>query len=61
MVFNDCYVYAIDIEGYGTKDISSNKVFHICGWSDKLFDFMKYTEKDNIVKYIENYTRKEVI
>ncbi len=53
---NDCYIYAIDIQGYGTKDISGEKVFHLCGWSERIFDFMNVIEKkDGIVKYIENY------
>ena len=51
----DPFVYAIDIQGYGTKDIESNKVFHLCGWSDRLLDFITQAEKgDTIVKYISN-------
>lgn len=41
------YVYAIDIQGYGTKDISGEKVYHLTGWSEKMFDFMKWIEKEN--------------
>lgn len=52
---NDCYVYAIDIQGYGTKDLSGSKVFQLCGFSEKLFDFMKIIETQDIVKSIENY------
>lgn len=44
---NDCFVYAIDIEGYGTKDVAGEKVFHLTGWSEKIFDFMKWIEKEN--------------
>jgi hypothetical protein len=43
----DVYVYCIDIEGYGTKDISHPRTFHIAGWSEKIFDFMKWIEKEN--------------
>ncbi len=54
--FNDCFVYCVDIQGYGTKDISGGKVFHMCGWSDRLLDFIKFAEQGNtIVKYIEDY------
>ena len=41
------FVYAIDIQGYGTKDIKGNRVFHIPGWSEKIFDFIKWIEKEN--------------
>lgn len=51
----DPYVFAIDIEGYGTKDISSPKVKYICGWSDRILDFIQTTEKGNLIKYIEDY------
>lgn len=44
---NDCYVYAIDIEGYGTKDVSGDKVYHLAGWSERIFDFMGWIEKQN--------------
>lgn len=44
---NDCFVYAIDIAGYGTKDVAGSKVFHLTGWSEKIFDFMKWIEKEN--------------
>ena len=50
---NDCYVYAIDIQGYGTKDVAGEKVFHLCGWSEKMFDFMKWIEQQNeLVEFI---------
>jgi len=41
------YVYCVDIQGYGTKDISHPRTFHIAGWSEKIFDFMKWIEKEN--------------
>lgn len=52
--FNDCFIYAIDLAGYGTKDVTGSKVFHVAGWSEKIFDFMRWAEKENsLVDYIE--------
>lgn len=52
---SDPFVYAIDIEGYGTKDVEGGKVFHLCGWSDRLLDFIGQAEKgETIVKYIDS-------
>jgi len=51
---NDPFIYAIDIQGYGTKDVKGEKVFHLSGWSEKLFDFMKWVEKGDMVKEINN-------
>ncbi len=51
----DPFVYAIDIEGYGTKDITGaiDKVFHLSGWSNRLLDFVAQAEKGlKIVNYI---------
>jgi len=51
----DPYVYAIDIEGYGTKDISSQRVIHLTGWSDRLLDFIGIYEKGgSMVEYIKS-------
>lgn len=53
----DPYVYAIDIQGYGTKDITGadNRVFHLTGWSDKLLDFIGHIEKGNdMIDYINS-------
>lgn len=57
---NDCFVYAIDVEGYGTKDITGNKVEHICGFSERIFDFILAIEKgtETLEKYVENYVLK---
>jgi hypothetical protein len=53
---SDPFVYAIDIQGYGTKDIAGGKVFHLCGWSDRLLDYIgKMEEGDALVDYIKNY------
>jgi hypothetical protein len=52
---SDPFIYAIDIEGYGTHDISGGKVTHLTGWSDKLLQFINIKEKGvDIVKWIEN-------
>jgi len=52
---SDPYVYAIDIQGYGTKDIEGAKVFHLCGWSNRLLDFIEQAEKGlKIIKYIDS-------
>jgi hypothetical protein len=51
----DPFVYAIDIEGYGTKDISSPKVIHLTGWSNRLLDFIGVYEKgDSMIDYINS-------
>lgn len=44
------YVYAVDIQGYGTKDIDDKKVRHIAGWSDRLLEFINESEGDLISK-----------
>jgi len=52
----DPFVYAIDIEGYGTKDVSSPKVKNLVGWSDRLLDFIGYVEEgDSMIDYVKNY------
>ena len=48
------YVYAIDIQGYGTHDLTGNKVTHLTGWSNNILEFISSTEKD-IVSYVDNY------
>lgn len=54
--YNNPFVYAIDIQGYGTKDIRGGKVFHLCGWSNRLLDFIGAIEKgDSLVSYIKKY------
>lgn len=51
----DPFVYAIDIAGYGTRDLSSPKVRHISGWSEKLLNFINESEKNDLVGYIKNF------
>ncbi len=51
----DPFVYAIDIQGYGTKDISSPKVIHLTGWSERLLDFIGIYEKGgSMIDYINS-------
>jgi len=39
--------------GYGTKDVSSSKVFHLAGWSEHIMDFMSWVEKENqLVEFV---------
>ncbi len=53
---NDPFIYAIDIQGYGTKDITDSKVFHLTGWSDRLLDFIGQAEKGKtLIDYIKKY------
>lgn len=53
----DPEIYAIDIMGYGTKDIDSPKVHHLAGWSDRLLDFIgKVEEGESLVSYVKNYS-----
>ena len=55
MKIADPYVYAIDIEGYGTKDIDGGKVIHLTGWSNRLLDFIgKSEEGQSLIKYIKS-------
>jgi len=52
----DPFVYAIDIQGYGTKDVTGSKVFHLTGWSNRLLDFVAHAEKgESLVNYVRNY------
>jgi 60 kDa SS-A/Ro ribonucleoprotein len=49
----DPFVYAIDIQGYGTKDVTGGSVKHICGWSARLLDFIGESERGNeLIDYI---------
>lgn len=56
----DPYVYAIDIAGYGTKDIAGTKVFHLGGWSARLLDFVGAMERgETLVDYVREYIPME--
>ena len=47
------HIYAIDIAGYGTHDLTGNKVTHLTSWSNNILEFISETEKD-LVTYISN-------
>lgn len=56
---SDPFVYAIDIQGYGTKDVEGSKVFHLAGWADRLLDFVGRMEQGaSLITYIQNYEPK---
>jgi 60 kDa SS-A/Ro ribonucleoprotein len=42
----DPYIYSWDLEGLSTLMFPENKVFCLAGFSDKVFDIMKYLEED---------------
>lgn len=50
------WVYAIDIQGYGTTDLQkSSRVFHLTGWSERLLDFIAAAEQgDSIIEHIRS-------
>lgn len=52
----DPFVYAIDIQGYGTTDLAGGKVFNLTGWSDRLLDFIGQAEKgETLVQYVRSF------
>ncbi len=51
----DPKVYAIDIQGYGTLDITGENVVNISGWSDRIIDLMRAEgSAGDYVNMIEN-------
>jgi hypothetical protein len=57
LVNPNVWVHAIDMMGYGTQQFKDSHTNIICGWSEKVFDFINTTETGigNIVKKIEGY------
>lgn len=50
------FVYAIDIQGYGTTDITGGRVKHLTGWAGRLLDFVAQAEKgETLIEYVTNY------
>ena len=54
----DCKMYSIDLAGYGTMQLPEKDVFCLAGFSEKIFDLMKFFEEDkdaliNAVKSVE--------
>jgi len=50
------FIYSFDLQNYGTMQFPENKVFAITGFSEKVFDMMKFmeTERTAMVKEIKN-------
>lgn len=42
----DCKVYSIDLAGYGTLQVPEKDVYCLAGFSEKIFDLMRYFEED---------------
>ena len=53
----DCWIHAIDLQGYGTQQFIGAKTNIIAGWSEKVFDFIQLAESgiENLTKKIETY------
>lgn len=54
----DCKMYSIDLAGYGTLQVPEKDVYCLAGFSEKIFDVMRYLEEDknallNVVKTYE--------
>ena len=43
---SNCKFYSFDLAGYGTLQIPQKDVYCLAGFSDKIFDIMKYYESD---------------
>ena len=54
----DCWVHAIDLQGYGTQQFAGPKTNIIAGWSEKVFDFIRMAEQGEgtLEKTIEQYS-----
>lgn len=51
-------MYSIDLAGYGTLQVPEKDAYCLAGFSDKIFDLMKFFEEDkdalvNTIKAIE--------
>ncbi len=42
----NCKMYSIDLAGYGTLQVPEKDVYCLAGFSEKIFDLMKYLEED---------------
>lgn len=51
----DPWVYAIDVAGYGTRDIKAPKVRNIDGFSEKILDLIKWSERGDMITLINEY------
>lgn len=53
----DCWIHAIDLQGYGTQQFAGPKTNIIAGWSEKVFEFIRLAEQGegSLESTIENY------
>lgn len=42
----DPFIYSFDLQGYGSTQLTGNKIFCLSGFSDKIFDVMQLLETD---------------
>jgi hypothetical protein len=54
----DPYIYSFDLAGYGTLQFPERKVYALAGFSEKVFDVMRFLEEDknamiNVIKAVE--------
>ena len=56
-IYEDLWVHAIDLQGYGTQQFIGKNTNIIAGWSEKVLDFIELAESDRSkqVEMIENY------
>ena len=49
------YIYSWDLNGLGSLQFPENNVFALAGFSDKVFDIMKWleTDKDHLYQMID--------
>lgn len=47
------FVYSFDLAGYGTLQFPEQNIFALAGFSDKIFDLMRYLETDKKVMFSE--------
>ena len=50
------WVHAVDLQGYGTQQFIGSKFNLVCGWSEKLFEFITLAENgtDSLMKRIQS-------
>ena len=54
-------IYNIDIQGLGTKESDNKNIVHISGWSDKILEYIKCVDNNNLVTDIENTVLNDYI
>lgn len=52
----ETHIFCIDIQGYGTKDVTGKNTHYISGWSDSVLQHIKYAEMGSgLVEKIKEY------